>query len=136
MNAHDLPAASARRSASVRAVVLALLVAAMAGAAHAQVWHYTLGEERRAQQAHFCVDSTEVLALAGIFRDKGPRPGFFALKQLFDCATRIDTFTPLEIVEEVAIATQQSGTYTVTFVRVRLDSGATSYLVTTRAVQP
>lgn len=112
---------------------LVLAASAMPGAAQG-IWYYTLGVEKEAQQAQFCDAESDVRALAVLFREKGARAGYFAIEQIYDCATGIATFTPLETLERVIMETR-SGTYPIHFVRVRMQDGETSYLVTTRDVK-
>ena len=126
-------------SISCRAVppaALALLLAVFSISPAAESWYYTLGESRANQQANFCATRGEVAEIANIFRKYGVRPGFSALSASPHCELRVDTFTPLEIVEEVDVITKGAEhEYTITFVRVEIHNGDHSYVVTTREVR-
>lgn len=127
-----------RNSVRARCALLAapagLLLGGSLPCAAQTAWFYTLGVEKQTQQAQFCAAESDTEALAVLFRDKGARAGYFALKQIYDCTTRVATFTPLERLDTVIMQTD-SGTYSIHFVRVRMHDGATSYLVTTRDVK-
>jgi hypothetical protein len=112
----------------------AAVVALLSADARAQPpWQYTLGEHKSSQQGSFCLQRQTVLELSRVFRHEVPRPGFAALERASDCNTRIESFTPLEVVSRVRIATSD-GEYTVSFVEIRTAAGATQYLVTTRGI--
>lgn len=115
---------------------LALLLAVASMSAAAEIWFYTLGQMRADQQGNFCTTRTEVAEIANIFRKYGVRPGFSALSSSPHCEMRVDSFTPLEIIEEVDIVTKGSEhEYTISFVRVEIQGGGDSFLITTREVR-
>ncbi|MDX1514658.1 MAG: hypothetical protein R3174_13050 [Gammaproteobacteria bacterium] len=99
-------------------------------------WHYTLGEVRENQQGNFCNGADDVTELALIFRKYGVLPGFSALSGSPNCATRVGTFTPHEIVEVVVIEEGKPNEYMIRFLLVEMHGGERSYLVTTRDVMP
>lgn len=99
-------------------------------------WYYTLGEVRENQQGNFCTGPEDVAELASIFRKYGVRPGFAALSNSPNCAMRVSTFTPHEIVEVVEIAKGEPNEYRIRFIRVEVHGAGPSYLVTTRDVRP
>ncbi len=105
--------------------------------AAAEIWFYTLGEMRANQQGNFCATRGEVAEIANIFRKYGVRPGFSALSASPHCELRVDSFTPLEIVEEVDVVTKGSDhEYTISFIRVEIHGGGgDSFLITTREVR-
>ena len=114
----------------------AAALAAFHSAAAAEIWYYTLGEERANQQGNFCSSRGDVVEIASIFRKYGVRPGFSALSSSPNCEMRVDTFTPLEIVETVDVATKGAEhEYTISFLRVEVLGGGDSFLVTTREVR-
>jgi hypothetical protein len=102
----------------------------------AQAWYYTIDEERPEQQANFCAEREEALLVAEVFRRFGPRPGYAALSQSPKCSTRVDTFTPKEVVTQVVISEGEPGEYTVSFLEVLTSRGEIEYLVTTREIRP
>lgn len=106
------------------------------GAAGGDPWHYTLGEIRENQQGNFCEGLDDVAELAGIFRKYGVLPGFSALSQSPNCETRVSSFIPHEIIEEVKLAKGKPTEYIIRFIRVEIYGGGLSYLVTTRHVKP
>ena len=111
------------------------LLLALAGFAGADAkWGYTLNRERAQQQANFCSDETEVRQIADVFAAKGPRPGFEALQESKQCALRVATFTPLEIITQVVIAAGEPTEYTVSFLWAQIAGGEKQILVTTRFV--
>ncbi len=113
-----------------------LLLASAHVSSAAEIWFYTLGEMRANQQGNFCTTEGEVSEIASIFRKYGVRPGFSALSASPHCELRVDSFTPLEIVEEVQVVTK--GTeheYTISFIRVEIQGGGDSFLITTREVR-
>ncbi|MDH3414131.1 MAG: hypothetical protein OEM98_16820 [Gammaproteobacteria bacterium] len=115
---------------------LALLLAVSPISSAADIWHYTLGEMRANQQGNFCTTLEEVAEIANIFRKYGARPGFSALSASPHCELRVDSFTPLEIVEEVDIVTRGAEhEYTISFIRVEIHGGDDRFLVTTREVR-
>ena len=117
-------------------LLLALLPAVSAAASAAEIWFYTLGEMRMNQQGNFCTTRGEVTEIAGIFRKYGVRPGFSALSASPHCEMRVDTFTPMEIVEEVDVVTKGAEyQYTISFIRVEVEGGGDSFLITTREVR-
>lgn len=102
----------------------------------AEIWFYTLGEMRANQQGNFCATRGEVTEIANIFRKYGVRPGFSALSASPDCEMRVDSFTPMEIVEEVDVITKGAEhEYTISFIRVEIHGGGDSFLITTREVR-
>lgn len=114
---------------------LLLLVAAHVSSA-AEIWFYTLGEMRANQQGNFCATRGEVTEIANIFRKYGVRPGFSALSASPHCEMRVDSFTPMEIVEEVDVITKGADhEYTISFIRVEIHGGGDSFLITTREVR-
>ncbi len=117
-------------------LLLAPLLALSAVSSAAEIWFYTLGEMRANQQGNFCTTRVEVTEIAGIFRKYGVRPGFSALSASPHCEMRIDSFTPLEIVEEVDVITKgNEHQYTISFIRVEVEGGGDSFLITTREVR-
>ncbi len=113
-----------------------LLLAAAQVSSAAEIWFYTLGEMRANQQGNFCATRGEVTEIAGIFRKYGVRPGFSALSASPHCEMRVDSFTPLEIVEEVDVVTKGAEyEYTISFIRVEIQGGGDSFLITTREVR-
>ncbi|MDX1527915.1 MAG: hypothetical protein R3337_04760 [Gammaproteobacteria bacterium] len=122
-----------RRLASTTAF---LLLAAAHVSSAAEIWFYTLGEMRANQQGNFCATRGEVTEIANIFRKYGVRPGFSALSASPHCEMRVDSFTPLEIVEEVDVITKGAEhEYTISFIRVEIHGGGDSFLITTREVR-
>ena len=118
------------------ASTLALPLAAFHSAAAAEIWYYTLGEERVNQQGNFCSSRGDIVEIANIFRKYGVRPGFSALSSSPNCEMRVDTFTPLEIIEEIDIVTRGAEhEYTISFLRVEVIGGGDSFLITTREVR-
>jgi hypothetical protein len=114
----------------------ALLLAVSPISSAAEIWYYTLGELRTNQQGNFCATRGEVAEIANIFRKYGVRPGFSALSASPHCELRVDSFTPLEIVEEVDVVTRGAEhEYTISFIRVEIHGGDHSFLVTTREVR-
>ena len=102
----------------------------------AEIWFYTLGEMRANQQGNFCTTRVEVTEIANIFRKYGVRPGFSALSASPHCEMRVDSFTPIEIVEEVDVVTKGAEhEYTIRFIRVEVQGGGDSFLITTREVR-
>lgn len=99
-------------------------------------WHYTLGEIRENQQGNFCAGLNDVTELANIFRKYGVLPGFSALSNSPNCETRISSFTPHEIVEEIEIEKGKPNAYIIRFLRVKARGGGAEYLITTRDVEP
>lgn len=121
---------------SLAFAALALLVTVPPLSSAAEIWFYTLGEMRANQQGNFCATRVEVAEIANIFRKYGVRPGFSALSASPYCEMRVDSFTPLEIVEEVAVVTKGAEhQYTISFVRVEIEGGGDSFLITTREVR-
>lgn len=104
-------------------------------AADDEGWHYILGQGRTAQQASLCRHHDVVLDLARAFRQKGPRAGYAALNAARGCETRVESFTPRDVLATVTIQTGDGGSYTVRFVEVTTATGVTEYLVTTRDVR-
>jgi hypothetical protein len=86
------------------------------------------------QQAQFCADRQAVLELAQVFEEKGPRRGFAALLQHDRCATRVESFTPRQIVTRVRVDTESGDAYVMTFVEVLMANGTVEFLVTSREV--
>ena len=122
-----------RRLASTTAF---LLLAAAHVSSAAEIWFYTLGEMRANQQGNFCATRGEVTEIANIFRKYGVRPGFSALSASPHCEMRVDSFTPREIVEEVDVITKGAEhEYTISFIRVEIQGGGDSFLITTREVR-
>lgn len=120
----------------IPSAALALLMAVSSVCPAAEVWYYTLGELRTNQQANFCATRGEVAEIANIFRKYGVRPGFSALSASPRCGVRVDSFTPLEIIEEVDVVTKGAEhEYTISFIRVEIHNGDHSYVVTTREVR-
>ncbi len=116
--------------------VLALLAAvSMHPVRAADPWHYTLGQTRADQQANFCADRETVLAIAAVFRQQGPRPGYEALDRANGCIIAVRSFTPRRLVEQVRIAMGDGGQYTVSFIEVEMMAGPIAYVVTTREVR-
>ena len=74
------------------------------------------------------------MLIADVFRRFGPRPGYAALTQSPQCATRVASFTPKAVVTRVIISKGEPGEYVVSFVRVLTAEGNVEYLVTTREV--
>jgi hypothetical protein len=129
-----MPTSIARRAIPTAALALLLAVSPFSPAAES--WYYTLGELRANQQANFCATRGEVAEIANIFRKYGVRPGFAALSASPHCELRVDSFTPLEIVEEVDVITKGAEhEYTISFIRVEIHGGDYSFLVTTREVR-
>ncbi len=113
-----------------------LLLAAAHVSSAAEIWFYTLGEMRANQQGNFCATRGEVTEIANIFRKYGVRPGFSALSASPHCEMRVDSFTPMEIVEEVDVITKGADhEYTISFIRVEIHGGGDSFLITTREVR-
>lgn len=99
-------------------------------------WFYTLGELRANQQGNFCTTHGEAIEIANIFRKYGVRPGFSALSNSPECELRVDSFTPLEIIEEIDIVAKDADyEYTISFIRVQIHGRSDSVLVTTREVR-
>ncbi len=49
---------------------------------------------------------------------------------------RVDCFTPMEVVEEVDVVTKGAEyEYTISFIRVEIQGGGDSFLITTREVR-
>ncbi len=129
-----MPTSITRRAFAPAAVASLLAIARVSPAA--EIWYYTLGELRANQQANFCATRGEVAEIASIFRKYGVRPGFSALSASPHCEMRVDSFTPLEIVEEVDVITKGAEhEYTISFIRVEIHGGDDSFLVTTREVR-
>ncbi|NIR30546.1 MAG: hypothetical protein GWN84_14800 [Gammaproteobacteria bacterium] len=101
----------------------------------AEPWHYTIDQPRINQQANFCLEKTEAMLVAEVFRRFGPRPGYAALSQSSACARRVASFTPKAVVARVIISEGEAGEYIVSFVRVLTADGNVEYLVTTRDVR-
>lgn len=117
-------------------MALLLLLAAAQVSSAAEIWFYTLGEMRANQQGNFCTTRGEVTEIAGIFRKYGVRPGFSALSASPHCEMRVDSFTPMEVVEEVDVMTKGAEyEYTISFIRVEIQGGGDSFLITTREVR-
>ena len=95
-----MPTLLIRRLLTALSFALILAVASMSTAA--EIWFYTLGETRANQQGNFCSTPGEVAEIANIFRKYGVRPGFSALSSSPNCELRVDSFTPLEIVDDSA----------------------------------
>lgn len=128
-----------RRRRTTPACILLALASVLAtgpGMASGEIWHYTLGEIRVNQQGNFCEGADDVTELAGIFRKYGVLPGFSALSHSPNCETRVSSFTPHEIIEEVVIERGKPNEYVIRFLRVEIYGGGLSYLVTTRNVMP
>lgn len=98
-------------------------------------WHYTLDKPIIDQQGNFCLDEDDVLKIAAIFAEQGPRPGFAAVSQSDRCALRTQSFTPEDIITQVTLGSGTSTEYTISFVKVRTSGGQTEYLVTTRDIR-
>ena len=98
-------------------------------------WHYTLDTPIIDQQGNFCLDKDEVLRIAAVFAEKGPRPGYTAVSQSELCALRTQSFTPEDIITQVTVASGTSDEYTISFVKVRMQGGQIEYLMTTRDVR-
>lgn len=99
-------------------------------------WFYTLGELRANQQGNFCTTHGEAIEIANIFRKYGVRPGFSALSNSPECELRVDSFTPLEIIEEIDVVAKDADyEYTISFIRVQIHGRSDSVLVTTREVR-
>ncbi len=115
---------------------LALLLAIPQLSPAAEIWFYTLGEMKANQQGNFCTTRGEVAEIANIFRKYGVRPGFSALSASPHCEMRVDSFTPMEVVEEVDVVTKGAEhEYTISFIRVEIHGGGDSFLITTREVR-
>ncbi|MGI9303986.1 MAG: hypothetical protein ACR2RB_14995 [Gammaproteobacteria bacterium] len=111
------------------------LTAAFTGIANAEPWHYTLGEQRADQQANFCLAEEDVIELARIFEEYGPKPGYSALAHSRNCTLAVGTFTPIEIVKEIVVEKNKPNEYTISFVEVKMADGKSQYLMTTRKVK-
>ena len=98
-------------------------------------WHYKLGQLKSNQQVNLCTEEQDVIRLAKIFQDDGPRPGYAALSQANSCSMRIASFTPVKIMKQVVIEEDDLAKYAVSFVKVRTMQGDVQYLVTTRQVK-
>ncbi len=122
----------------LKSVFFAIALVAAAMFAHdsmaQKAWYYTIGEQRSNQQANFCLKRQTVFAIARIFEQEGPRPGYAALDRKSGCNIRVESFTPQKIITRVMIETGDGGRYTVSFVEVKTSRGVTEYLVTTRDV--
>lgn len=115
---------------------VAFLLAAPHSAPAAEIWFYTLDELRANQQGNFCATQGEAVEIANIFRKYGVRPGFSALSSSPSCELRVDSFTPREIIEEVNVVTKGADyEYTISFIRVEIQGGSDSFLITTREVR-
>lgn len=115
------------------AIVIALASAlTLKSTASVAQWAYTAGEQHEQQQANFCQTRDDVAEMADVFERFGARTGFSALSASPRCATASRTFTPLKLEREVVMALQSGETYSIRFIQVRLASGETRYLVTTR----
>ncbi|HSS66249.1 MAG TPA: hypothetical protein VLS27_17605 [Gammaproteobacteria bacterium] len=129
-----MPILITRRLLAPAGVALLLAVSSISSAT--EIWFYTLGEMRANQQGNFCTTRGEVAEIANIFRKYGVRPGFSALSASPYCEMRVDSFTPLEIVEEVDVVTRGAEhEYTISFIRVEIQGGGDSFLITTREVR-
>ena len=115
---------------------IAMLCAAVpvACGANGDPWYYTIGETKIGQQANYCLDREDVLRIAGVFSEQGPRPGFAALQGAPHCARKVQPVTPMAVIEAVTVEAADS-TYTINFVEARVEGGRTEYLVTTRDVR-
>lgn len=114
---------------------LAPAICALPLATVAADWSYGVGEERRAQQASLCADEASARLVAEVFRREGPRPGYEALVETPGCRSRVATFTPSRVIDEVRIAVDEGDSYVVHFVEVDFAGGGRGYLVTTRPVR-
>jgi len=112
-------------------LVLALLRAAPVSAGE---WHYTIGKIHTGQQASFCLNEQAALEIAEVFTRFGPRTGYSALAGARDCTRLVRNFTPLEVIQTVAVAENEQNAYTVSMVRARTDRGEELILITTRRV--
>ena len=126
---------TATHRAAGTTLLLAGLIPGLPVHADDKPWHYTIGEQHAGQQANLCDEGTDIAFLAKVFRDAGTRPGFSILQATPTCSARVETFTPQQIIENVAIETHQHGRFDVNFVRVRTLQGEAAYLVTTREVR-
>ncbi len=120
--------------AAIRSLALVATVLLVSAASAQQGWHYTLEQTQANQQAQFCADRQAVLELVRVFEEKGPRRGFAALLQHDRCATRVESFTPREIVRQVTVDTESGDAYVMTFVEVLMSNGTVEFLVTSREV--
>lgn len=99
-------------------------------------WGYRLGVAVDQQQANFCSSKSEILRIAEVFEQDGPRPGYYALSNSKLCALAVKSFTPLESVAEIEIPVSEGEPYKVSFLEVRYENGSQGFLVTTRSVAP
>ncbi len=94
-------------------------------------WHYTLGQARENQQATFCPDAETALRVAALFERQTIRAAYEAVSS--QCRVAVATFTPQQIVKQVAVQTLD-GSYTASFVTARTADGQERVLFTTRKV--
>ena len=129
-----MPTEFTRRLLASTAALLTLAAVHVSSAT--EIWFYTLGEMRADQQGNFCTTRGEVTEIASIFRKYGVRPGFSALSASPHCEMRVDSFTPMEVVEEINVITKGADhEYTISFIRVEIQGGGDSFLITTREVR-
>lgn len=126
---------SAITRASLLCITLVVFELQMNTTSAEERWHYTLGQTKINQQAQFCADRQAVLELARLFEEKGPRRGFAALLQHDSCTTRVESFTPLDVIRQVSVATEAGHSYVMTFVEVSISNEMIEFLVTTREVR-
>ncbi len=101
-----------------------------------ETWHYTLGQERRGQQANLCRDRAVALEVARVFSTEGARAGYAALDRAPACETRVGSFTPRAVLATVPVRAGAADAYAVRFVEVVTAAGQVEVLVTTREVVP
>jgi len=109
-------------------------LAAPHAAASEEPWSYRVGETRAAQQGNFCQRREQALEIADIFRRYGAPTGFSALSNAPGCALAMHDATPLALIDSVRVELDGGEHYTVRFIHVEVDGGASAVLITTRAL--